>query len=64
VVSSWSTIEDWIRWQNSDKRTANEANIEKILEVPTKYEIYDIRSTGSKEIRESDSDLLYTDEVS
>jgi heme-degrading monooxygenase HmoA len=44
VISSWHTIEDWIRWQSSDRREANEANLEKILEVPTRYEIYDVRS--------------------
>lgn len=42
VVSSWKTIEDWIRWQSSDKRSDNEVRIEPLLEVPTKYEIYDI----------------------
>jgi heme-degrading monooxygenase HmoA len=42
VVSSWRTIEDWIRWQSSDKRAGNEAKIEPLLELPTKYEIYNI----------------------
>jgi heme-degrading monooxygenase HmoA len=46
VVSTWRTIEDWVRWQSSDKRAGNEAKIEELLEVPTKYEIYDI---GSRE---------------
>jgi heme oxygenase (mycobilin-producing) len=41
VVSTWQTIEEWVNWQNSDKRAANEAKIEVLLEVPTKYEIYD-----------------------
>lgn len=59
VVSSWHTIEDWIRWQTSDKRAANEANLEKILEVPTQYEIYDVRSS-----KETDPTLLHADEVS
>jgi heme-degrading monooxygenase HmoA len=44
VVSTWRTIEDWVRWQSSDKRAGNEAKIEELLEVPTKYEIYDIGS--------------------
>lgn len=42
VVSSWQTIQDWIRWQSSDKRAGNEAKIEPLLELPTKYEIYNI----------------------
>jgi heme-degrading monooxygenase HmoA len=42
VVSSWRTIEDWVRWQSSDKRAGNEAKLEALLEIPTKYEIYDI----------------------
>jgi len=42
VVSTWQTIEAWVNWQNSDKRAANEAKIEALLEVPTKYEIYDV----------------------
>lgn len=42
VVSTWQTIEEWINWENSDKRAANEAKIDPLLEVPTKYEIYDV----------------------
>jgi heme-degrading monooxygenase HmoA len=41
VVSTWRSIEEWVNWQNSDKRAANEAKLEALLEVPTKYEIYD-----------------------
>jgi len=62
VVSTWQTIEDWVRWQNSDKRAGNEAKLEKLLEVPTKYEIYDI---GSPKVKPgSDSAALHADEVS
>jgi heme-degrading monooxygenase HmoA len=42
IVSSWQSIEDWVRWQSSDKRADNESKIEALLEVPTKYEIYDV----------------------
>ena len=62
VVSTWRTIEDWVRWQSSDKRAANEAKIEESLEVPTKYEIYDIGSP-KKEL-DTNSAILHTDEVS
>ena len=44
IVSSWQKIEDWIHWQNSAERAANEAMIESLLEQPTKYEIYDVSS--------------------
>ena len=42
VISTWQTIEDWIRWQESDEREANESQFESMLEVPTQFEIYDI----------------------
>ncbi len=44
IVSSWQTIEDWVQWQSSEERSANEAEIENLLEQPTKYEIYDVGS--------------------
>jgi heme oxygenase (mycobilin-producing) len=42
VVSTWQTVEDWINWQESDERARNEAQLEKMLEEPTKYEVYDV----------------------
>lgn len=42
IVSSWRKLEDWIRWQSSDQRAANEAQIDSLLELPTKYEVYDV----------------------
>ncbi|UCF91332.1 MAG: antibiotic biosynthesis monooxygenase [Desulfobacterales bacterium] len=42
VVSTWQTLEDWIRWQESDERAANEAQLESLLEEPARYEIYDL----------------------
>ncbi len=42
VISTWQTIEDWIRWQESDEREVNETQLESMLEKPTKFEIYDI----------------------
>jgi len=42
IVSTWAQLEDWIRWQSSDERAANEAKIEGLLAAPTKYEIYDV----------------------
>jgi heme-degrading monooxygenase HmoA len=62
VVSTWRTIEDWVRWQSSDKRAGNEAKIEELLEVPTKYDIYDIGSP--KKGPDTNSTVFHTDEVS
>ncbi len=42
VISTWQTIEDWIRWQESDEREVNETQLESMLEEPAKFEIYDI----------------------
>jgi len=42
VISTWQTIEDWIRWQESEEREANERQLESFLEEPTNFEIYDI----------------------
>ena len=42
VVSTWHCLEDWIQWQESRERETNEAQLEKLLAKPTKYEIYDV----------------------
>ena len=42
VVSTWNSVEDWIRWQESDERAGNEAQLEELLEQATKYEVYDV----------------------
>jgi len=42
VVSTWHSLEDWIHWQESKERETNEAQLEDLLEEPTKYEIYDV----------------------
>jgi len=44
IVSTWEKLDDWIRWEGSEERAANEAKIESLLEAPTKYEVYDIGS--------------------
>jgi len=46
VVSTWRSVEDWIRWQNSDARDRNENLVEDLLDKPTIYEVYDIRSAS------------------
>jgi heme-degrading monooxygenase HmoA len=46
VVSNWRNVDDWIRWQNSDTRDRSESQIEQLLDQPTQYEVFDIRSTA------------------
>ena len=42
VVSTWQTIDDWIRWEESDARSSTEEQLEGLLEGPTDFEIYDL----------------------
>ena len=46
VISIWQTLENWNSWQESEERKANEAQLEKLLQEPAKYEIYDVVSTN------------------
>ena len=42
VVSTWQTIDDWIRWEESDERSAKENHLEGLQEGPANFEIYDL----------------------
>ena len=42
VVSTWQSIDDWIRWEESDERSSKEGQLESILEGPADFEIYDL----------------------
>lgn len=42
VIATWQSVENWIRWQESAEREANEAQLESLLEGPTQYEVYDL----------------------
>jgi heme-degrading monooxygenase HmoA len=42
VVSTWQTVEDWIQWEESDERAANEANLKDMLKTPAQFEVYDV----------------------
>ena len=44
VVSTWQTIEDWIRWEESEARAAKEDQLESLQEAPADFEIYDLGS--------------------
>ena len=47
VVSTWQTIDDWIRWEESDERSAKENQLEALQEGPTDFEIYDLGLVSS-----------------
>ena len=42
VVSTWQTIDDWIRWEESDERTAKVNQLEGLQVGPADFEIYDL----------------------
>ena len=48
VVSTWQTIDDWIRWQESDERSAKEDQLEDLQEGPANFEIYDLGLASGK----------------
>lgn len=48
VVSTWQTIDDWIRWQESDERSAKEDQLEDLQEGPANFEIYDLGLVSGK----------------
>ena len=48
VVSTWQTIDDWIRWQESDERSSNEDQLEGLQDGPTNFEIYDLGPPAGK----------------
>lgn len=49
VVSTWQTVEDWIRWEESDIRAANEAKLEGLLQKRTKFEVYNLGPLSGKQ---------------
>jgi heme-degrading monooxygenase HmoA len=42
VVSMWHSLENWDRWKNSGVRMQIEGEIEKLLDIPTAYEMYNL----------------------
>ena len=48
VVSTWQTIDDWIRWQESDERTGKADQLESLTEGPANFEIYDLGHPSEK----------------
>ena len=46
VISTWQSVDDWIHWEESDERASNEAELESLLEEPTRFEVYDVGRTA------------------
>jgi heme-degrading monooxygenase HmoA len=40
VIAMWHSMENWLAWKENPYRTANEAQLERFLEEPTKYEVF------------------------
>ena len=48
VISTWHSVDDWIKWEESDERAATEAELESLLEEPTKFEVYDLGASSTQ----------------
>lgn len=42
VISIWQTIDDWVNWHESGARFEIDAKMEKLLNEPAQYEVYDL----------------------
>ena len=40
VISTWQSIENWLKWKEDPGRKANEARLEQYLEGQTEYEAF------------------------
>jgi heme-degrading monooxygenase HmoA len=40
VISTWQSMENWIKWREDSSRKANESRLEPYLEEPVDYEAY------------------------
>lgn len=47
VVSMWQEMVHWERWKNSEQRKSVEADIERLLDGPAEYEVYDLGMQNS-----------------
>lgn len=41
VISTWSTLEDWNRWVNSEERMALQTEVDQLLGIETEYAVYE-----------------------
>ncbi|UCG05436.1 MAG: antibiotic biosynthesis monooxygenase [Desulfobacterales bacterium] len=42
VISTWQSVDDWINWEESNQRAADEAQLESLLQEPAHFEVYDL----------------------
>ena len=49
VVSTWQSVDDWIRWEESEARASHEAKLEGLLEESAKFEVYDLGVLSDKQ---------------
>ena len=42
VVSMWRSRDDWMAWKDSPVRGEYESAMDKLLEEPTQYEVYEL----------------------
>ena len=40
VISTWQSIDNWLKWKEDPGRKTNEALLEQYLEGPTEYEVF------------------------
>jgi heme-degrading monooxygenase HmoA len=40
VISTWQSIDNWLKWSENSSRKANESRLEPYLEEPADYEAY------------------------
>ncbi len=46
VISTWSSLDDWKRWLNSEQRNKIQQQIDDLLEEKTEYRIYEPLAGG------------------
>jgi len=42
IISMWQNLDSWERWANSELRKEIEDEIQKIIDIPTEYEKYNL----------------------
>ena len=48
IISTWQTYEDWKNWRESGERKAMELRLERFLQKPAEYKIYDLGVLSKK----------------
>jgi len=41
IISRWESLDDWAKWLVSDVRKKYQEKIETLIEIETKYEVYE-----------------------